>query len=506
MAVAVVKAEKVFKEFSSVPVLQDVTLELETGEILGLIGENGAGKSTLMKILAGIYQPSSGAICVEGMDRRFKDPSDAKAAGISIVPQEFNLCSDLTVTENVFLGDERRGRWGLLDAAAMRERTKTLLALINAAIDPDAPISALSPAQKQLVEICKALALDARVLILDEPTTVLTRVEIESLFRVMRDLKSRGIAMIYISHKLAEVAAICDRVAILRDGALVYNAPASSTSLEDMARRMVGRELSEVYPAAATPRADLLLEVSGLSSPDLFAGVSFSVRAGEVFGLAGLVGAGRTEVAEAIMGLRPRSGKVAIAGSPLRSGDPERAVASGIGYLSEDRQGSGVMVNFSIAENATLVSLPSYSQGIVGLVDRGSEAESAERWRRVFEIKADSIAQRLEELSGGNQQKVSLAKSLDPKPKVLIVDEPTRGVDVGAKREIYSFIRDLADEGIAIILISSELEEIIGMCARVLVMREGRAAGLLEGDDINEEEIMFLATGVKEGASSDDCR
>lgn len=502
MPEALIRTEKIRKDFSTVTVLKDISIDLQAGETLGLIGENGAGKSTLMKILSGIYQPTAGSIFLEGRPARFRGPSDAKKAGISIVPQEFNLCPDLSVSENIYLGDEIRGAGGLLDRVAMRKRTQELLAELSASIDPDARITELSAAQKQLVEICKALVHEARVLILDEPTTVLTRIEIDGLFRVMRGLRARGIALVYISHKLGEVAEICDRVAILRDGELVHVAPASTLSLEEMAQRMVGRELSDIFPRLLEPalEAPILFEVENLSSLGAFEGVTFSLRAGEVLGLAGLVGAGRTEVAEAVMGLRRSTGRIAVAGRELRSHRPMHAVAAGIGYLSEDRQGSGVMVPFTIAENATLVSLPGYSRGLLGMVDRKREEASAERWKGLFSIKATSTSQRLEELSGGNQQKVSLAKSLDPEPKVLIVDEPTRGVDVGAKQEIYRLVADLASKGIAIIFISSELEEIIGMCRRVLVMREGRAVGFVEGAAVNEEEIMYLATGVREGA------
>jgi ribose transport system ATP-binding protein len=502
MSEPLVRTEQIRKDFSTVTVLKDVSIELWPGEILGLIGENGAGKSTLMKILAGIHPPTAGTLLLDGRPTSFRRPADAKAAGISIVPQEFNLCPDLSVSENVYLGDEIRKAGGLLDRTAMRERTRELLAGLSASIDPEARIATLSAAQKQLVEICKALVHDARVLILDEPTTVLTRIEIDGLFRVMRELRARGIALVYISHKLWEVAEICDRVAVLRDGELVHAAPTPALSLEEMARRMVGRELSDIFPPRAepVPGAPILLEVDSLASPGAFEGVSFALRAGEILGLAGLVGAGRTEVAEAVMGLRRAEGRVRVAGRELRRHRPTEAVAAGIGYLSEDRQGSGVMVPFTIAENTTLVSLPGYSQGPLGLVDRRRETARAEYWKGLFAIKAGSTDQRLEELSGGNQQKVSLAKSLDPEPKVLIVDEPTRGVDVGAKQEIYRLITGLAAKGIAILFISSELEEVIGICRRVLVMRAGHMAGFLEDEAVNEEEIMYLATGIREGA------
>ena len=500
----IVKLERISKEFSGVTVVDGVTLGIQAGEILGLIGENGAGKSTLMKILSGIHQPTSGSIAIDGRPAIFRTTSEAKAAGISIVPQEFNLCPDLSASENVYLGDELKGRGGVLDQAAMRERTRELLAGLSAAIDPDARIGELSAAQKQLVEICKALVHEARVLILDEPTTVLTRVEVDALFRVMRELRARGIAMVYISHKLGEVAEICDRVAVLRDGKLVHLAPAPGMSLDEMARRMVGRELSEVFPPLAEPApgAPVLLEVEHLTAPGAFEDISFSIRAGEILGLAGLMGAGRTEVAEAVMGIRRATGRIRVADRELHAHRPMDAVSAGIGYLSEDRQGSGVMVSFSVAENTTLVSLPRYCKGPLGTIDRARETASAERWRGLFGIKAAANSQRLEELSGGNQQKVALAKSLDAEPRVLIVDEPTRGVDVGAKREIYRLVTGLAAKGIAIIFISSELEEVIGMCRRVLVMREGRGAGFVEGPAVNEQEIMYLATGIREGAQA----
>lgn len=495
-----VRAEKICKSFATVSVLKDISLGVEKGEILGIIGENGAGKSTLMKILSGIYEATSGELYIDGERRTFKAPADAKRCGVSIVPQEFNLCPDLTAAENVFLGAELLDKRGLVDQRKMRERASELLSSLGAAIDTEAKISALSPAQKQLIEICKAIAFEAKLLILDEPTTVLTKVEIDSLFRVMRNLKSQGLSLIYISHKLAEVKAVCDRVAILRDGRLVGESPIADITLEEMAQRMVGRELSDVFPSSVEPREKVLLEVEGLASPGRFDKVSFSIRAGEILGLAGLVGAGRTEIAEAILSVRPASGRVVVDGERLHLGRRGEAVEAGVGYLSEDRQGSGVMVSFSLAENATLVSLPRYSARALGFIDKAKERAHAEKWRLLFGIKAASIDQRLEQLSGGNQQKVSLAKSLDPEPKVLIVDEPTRGVDVGAKHEIYRLIHDLAEQGLAVLFISSELEEIIGMCSRVLVMREGRIAGSLESDEMSEENIMFLATGIREGA------
>lgn len=494
-------AEEIRKDFSGVEVLKGVSITVHAGEIVGLIGENGAGKSTLMKILSGIYRPSSGRLAVDGSPLEFHTPKDAKTAGISLVPQEFNLCAHLTVAENVFLGAEPR-KGALIDDAAMAARAAELLAELGSAISPRARIDALSAAEKQLVEICKALAFDARLLILDEPTTVLTSIETARLFALMRALKARGAAMVYISHKLAEVKEICDRIYVLRDGELVRSAAAADMEPADMASAMVGRELSQVFPARTARAGAVALELRGVSSPGVLEDVSFAVREGEILGLAGLVGAGRTEVAEAIMGLRPRTGSVAVAGAELKPRSPRAAVAAGVGYLSEDRQGSGVLTAFGVAENATLVSLPSYAVGPLGLVDGAKERSSAQAWRERFGIKVRSLDQGLEQLSGGNQQKVSLAKTLDPAPRVLLADEPTRGVDVAAKQEIYRFIAELASRGLAVVLISSELEEILGLCDRVVVMREGAVAGELNGEGLSQSEIMFLATGVREGAKA----
>jgi ribose transport system ATP-binding protein len=500
MADVLVRARALRKEFSGVPVLLDVDAEIRRGEILALIGENGAGKSTFMKILAGIYDATSGNLEFDGRKAQFRTPAEARMAGVSIVPQEFNLAADLTVAENVFLGTELRGRFGLPDRDKMRKRTSELLAELGANVSPDDRIENLSAAQKQLVEVCKALAFDAKLLILDEPTTVLTKIEIDRLFALMRGLKARGMTMVYVSHKLAEVKAICDRVIVLKDGELVHESPIADIEPSEMARRMVGRELREIYPPKrpAAADAEVLLEVEGLSSPKAFSNLSFRLRAGEILGFAGLVGAGRTETAEALMGLRKAEGKVKLNGVAALARDAAEAVRLGFGYLSEDRQGAGILTGFGVAENVTLVSLTRYS-GVLGTINVAKEAEAAAAWRDRFGIKTASLNERLEFLSGGNQQKVSLAKALDAAPLVVIADEPTRGVDVAAKQEIYRFLAELASKGTGILLISSELEEIVGLCSRVVVMRGGSIAGELEGDDVTENEIMYHATGIREG-------
>jgi ribose transport system ATP-binding protein len=494
--------KNICKEFSSVPVLKNINIEIVSGEILGIIGENGAGKSTLMKIFSGIYTPTSGEILFEEKKVSIPDPLSAKNLGISILPQEFNLVKDLTVYDNIFLGSEMRKRSGLLDKKRMMERTTELLRELEVEIKPDEKIENLSTAQKQMVEICKAVAIDAKLLIMDEPTTVLTRYEIDILFRLMRRLKNQGTTIIYISHKLKEVKAICDRVIVLRDGEVVCAETIGNISVLEMAQRMVGRELSQVFPAKRDPKPEIVFEVRDLSVPGILDNVSFQLRKGEILGFAGLVDAGRTEMAETIIGIRKRSsGKLYRNGREIDIRTPEDAVDHGIDYLSEDRQGSGILTSFSVTQNITLVSLSSYCSSFFEYIIKKKEDDAALRHKDRFNIKTPALDVRLEYLSGGNQQKVSLAKSIDPAPEVLIANEPTRGVDVSAKQEIYRFINSLAESGLSCIFISSEQEEIIGMCHRVVVMKEGRIMGTVQGHDINEEEIMFLATGVHEGAA-----
>ncbi len=499
----IIRAEGVNKDFGGVLVLKDIHLDVRRGEILGIIGENGAGKSTLMKIFSGIYPPSSGRIFVEGRETRIESAIDARRLGISLVPQEFNLIRDLPVYNNVFLGAELRTRLGLLDKEEMRRRTRALLADLSVSIDPEARIEAMSAAEKQMVEICKALAFEARVIIMDEPTTMLTKYEIEILFNLVVKLRANGMTVIYISHKLKEVKALCDRVVVLRDGVIVLDSPTASVSVMEMAQRMVGRELSSIFPAKRVPDAEIVFEARGVTVPGVIGDVSFTLHRGEILGLAGLVGAGRTEVAETVLGLRRKStGQFLRGGAPVSLEAPSDAVAAGISYLSEDRQGAGIVTGFSVLKNITLVSLARYCRSVLGLVDNTAERTKVQGYVDSFRIKTESLDKRLENLSGGNQQKVSLAKSIDTEPDILIVDEPTRGVDVQAKHEIYRFINDLVGKGISCILISSELEEIIGMCNRVAVMRDGKIVGTLEGADINEEEIMFYATGAREEAAS----
>jgi ribose transport system ATP-binding protein len=473
-----------------------VNVSIEHGEIPGGIGENGAGKSTFMKILSGIYQPTSGTLRVSGREIAIRDPVTAKKAGIVMIPQEFNLVNTLMVFENLFLGYELRKSSGLLDKSTMRKKAEEVLQKLNTDIDPEAKILTLSVAQKQMVEIGKALVHDSKVLIMDEPTTVLNSQEVETLFRIMRQLKASGVSMLFISHKLKEVKTICDRVLILRDGNQVGLESIENLTTDEMAQRMVGRELNQIFPDKSKNHTGIpVLQVENLSVEGLLHDISFTLHKGEILGFAGLMGAGRTELAETIMGLRHRqSGKITVNQSELKTNDLKQAIQHKIAYLSEDRQGRGLIMNFTIPENISLVSL-GFSRRL--FLDKKNESAAAADYTKKFNIRAASMNSEVRYLSGGNQQKVYLAKWMDTKPDILILDEPTRGIDVNARMEIYQFIKNLSDSGIACIVISSEQEEVIGLCTRILVMREGHITGHLTHQDITEEEIMYYATGIK---------
>ncbi|NRA20683.1 MAG: sugar ABC transporter ATP-binding protein [Oceanospirillaceae bacterium] len=490
----IMQIDNIVKEFSGVRVLHKVTIDIFPGEVLGVLGENGAGKSTLLKILSGIYQKTSGSIRFAGQDVSIDNPASAKALGISMIPQEFNLINTLNVFENIFLGNERSN--GLfLDKKAMRAKTLGLLAELKTELNPDALISTLSVAQKQMVEIAKALVSDVKVLIMDEPTTVLTNHEVEIFFALVERLKARGVTLVFISHKLKEVKYICDRLVILRDGYLVSIDEVDDIDEADMARKMVGRELNQIYPKKVFGSDEPVLKVSNLNIKGLLKNINFELKKGEILGFAGLIGAGRTETAEAVMGLRKKdSGEVQVNGKAVTIGSVADAVACNMAYLSEDRQGKGLVMNFDIIKNISLISLAKY---VKGLIRARAEKKQAQHYVKLFDIKAASINSELMNLSGGNQQKVYLAKWMDTEPEILILDEPTRGIDVNTKKEIYHFINQLTHKGMSVIVISSELEELIGLASRVLVMREGEIVGELEGDDINDREIMYYAAGLK---------
>jgi len=471
--------------------LKGVSFTVPAGELFALLGPNGAGKTTIIGIVTGLVTKTSGRVEVFGIDIE-KEPERARTL-IGLCGQEINFdpwMKPLDILVN------QAGYYGIPRSAAL-PRAQKLLGDLGLAEKSGQIGWHLSGGMKRRLMIARALIHEPKFLILDEPTTVLTGHEIAILFALMERLKAKGVSLVYISHKLKEVKRICDRIMVLRDGEFICLEETASLDIAEMARRMVGRDLSQIFPAKAPGRAETAFKVEGLSSPGAIENVNFEIRAGEIVGFSGLIGAGRTETAETIMGIRKASsGKVTLDGVELSVNKPADAVRAGLSYLSEDRQGSGILTSFPVNANVTLVSLAEYARP---LIDFKKELERTRYYVDQFEVKAPSLDSRLENLSGGNQQKISLAKSIDTKPRVLIVDEPTRGVDVKAKSDIYAFIRKLADEGLAVMFISSELEEIIGMCTRVVVMKEGRVVGQVEGDRINEEDIMYLATGITGG-------
>ena len=491
-----VELRGIVKRFGPVQVLHGVDLAFEPGRIVGLLGENGAGKSTLMKILAGYEAPSEGGIVVNGRAVVFDGPRAAEAEGIVLIHQEFNLAEDLTVAQNMFLGHEMRRGW-FVDDAAMRGIARGLLDDVGLGqVDPDTRVRDLIVAERQLVEIAKALSRKARVLIMDEPTATLTPGETGRLFELVARLQADGVTIVFISHKLDEVERITEEVVVMRDGRLVARQPTASLTRAQMASLMVGRELEDLYPPRRAVPADapVLLSVQELSVPGWAQDVSFEVRAGEVFGFAGLVGAGRTELFEGLLGLRERHARaVSVAGSTVLPRSPRAAAEAGLTYLSEDRKGRGLHVHFGLRQNLTLMALERHAKP---WLDPASERQALEQAVREFGIRCGSPDVTAGSLSGGNQQKLALAKVLHPGPRVVVLDEPTRGVDIGAKREIYALIRRIADEGRAVVVISSELMELIGLCHRVAVMRAGRLQATLTAAQLNEQELIAHATGT----------
>jgi len=478
------------KSFGPVAVLHDVSFELTAGRAIGLLGENGAGKSTLMKILAGYEAPSGGELRLDGAAVRFDGPRAAEAAGIAMIHQEFALAEALTVAQNVFLGHEMRRGW-LLDDRAMRAATAELLAQVGLDCSPDTPVHALSLAQKQRVEIAKALQRRARVLVMDEPTATLTRKEADQLFALVDRLKAEGVTLVYISHKLEEIERLTDEVIVMRDGRFVSRAPTSSLSRAQMARVMVGRELSDLFPPKLPrPVAEPLLKVQSFKVPGWAQDISFEVAPGEILGFAGLVGAGRTELFEGLIGLRPGAGgQVEIGGQAVRIASPREAADLGLTYLSEDRKGKGLHLDFGLGQNLTLMTLPRW-------LKPADEIAALKRAVDDFGIRARSLDVPARSLSGGNQQKLALAKVLQPEPRIVVLDEPTRGVDVGAKRELYGLIQRLAARGLAVIVVSSELMELIGLCHRIAVLRGGRLQAVVDAADATEDLLIAHATGT----------
>jgi ribose transport system ATP-binding protein len=488
-----VTMQGISKSFGPVRVLDGIDFSVAGGEIHALVGENGAGKSTLMKIISGAHSADSGTILIDGEAVTMRSPRDAEALGIAIIHQELNMIPQLSVMDNLFLGRERN-RFGVLERGRMQRESSIWLGKVGAGqIDVNRPAETLSIGLQQLVEIAKALSLNARVLIMDEPTASLTDREINALFEIMKDLKARGVGIVYVSHRMEEIFKICDKVSVLRDGHFVGERAVAQTSFDEVVKMMVGRELKERFPKRQTSLGPVRLKVDDLEDAVHIKGIHFEVHAGEVLGVAGLIGAGRSAILNALFGVnRKTSGHVLLDGRPQSIGGPADAIAAGIGFVTEDRKSQGLVLGLSLRENITLVHLEKFARG--GIINRKAEQTAVEELMDELQIRARDADLEVKALSGGNQQKVVFAKWLAEPPKVLLLDEPTRGVDVGGKAEIYHTINRLAAAGTAIVMVSSELPEVLAMSDRVLVMREGRQAAIFDAKAAKQEQIMAAAT------------
>lgn len=495
-ALPVFRLQNVTKRFGGVTAVEDVDFDLRPGEVHALVGENGAGKSTLMKIVHGLYTPDEGTLEVGGEAVKFSSPRDAEGAGIAMIPQELDLFPELSITENLFVGRHRpRTRWGTLDGAAMRAEARERLRSLGVDLNVTTSVKGLSAANQQIVAIARALVGEAKAVVMDEPTASLTDREVQQLFRIISDLTSGGVGVVYISHRLEEIFTISDRTTVLRDGRHIITAPASELDTERLVRLMVGRPLNELFTRSPHSPGEVALEVRGLSRAGEFEDVDLVLRRSEIVGLSGLVGAGRSELAQSIFGIRsPESGEIRIDGVDVQIRSPQAAMERGIFYVPEERRSQGLILPFSIKNNITLSILDRIAR--FGFLPR-SERQTADRFAKELSIRGAKVSDPVSRLSGGNQQKVVLAKSLAREPSILLLDEPTRGIDVGAKSEIYRLIDDLAKKGKAILLISSELEEVLSMSDRVVVMREGRITGEFGRGEANQQVVMTAATGGK---------
>ena len=482
------------KSFGSNQVLKQAGFTLESGEVHALMGENGAGKSTLMKILTGVYTKDAGTVLVDGKEVNYKNPQEAEKAGIVFIYQELNVMFDLTVEENLFMGKEIHGKFGICDKKAMQKKAQEALNTLGVNISPKTVMSELSVGQQQMVEICKALMADAKVIIMDEPTAALTQSETVALFKVIESLRKKGVSMVYISHRMEEIFELCDRITVLRDGSYIGVKNIPETNMNEIVKMMIGREIGERYPSRDVKIGKEVLKVKGLTRKGTFHDVSFSVRAGEVLGVSGLMGAGRTEIMQAVFGnLSYESGTIEIDGEEVKISNPRQAMEHGIGFITEDRKTEGLMLDKSIRENISLCNLGRISKSSV--ISKEAEKDVVAEAIKDLHIKCFGPFHECNNLSGGNQQKVVLAKWILTNPKILILDEPTRGVDIGAKKEIYNIINKLAAQGVAIIMVSSELPEVLGMSDNIMVVREGEVRGIISYEEANQERVMTLATG-----------
>ncbi|MED4811333.1 sugar ABC transporter ATP-binding protein [Bacillus atrophaeus] len=484
----------IHKAFGKNQVLSGVSFNLKPGEVHALMGENGAGKSTLMNLLTGLHGLDKGSIRINGKETYFSNPKEAEQNGIAFIHQELNIWPEMTVLENLFIGKEMTSKLGILNTKKMKALAKKQFEKLSVSLSLDQEAGKCSVGQQQMIEIAKALMTKAEVIIMDEPTAALTEREINKLFEVIASLKKDGVSIVYISHRMEEIFSICDRITIMRDGKTVDTTNISETSFDEVVKKMVGRELTDRYPQRRPELGDIVLEVRDASKKGSFEHVSFHVRSGEIVGVSGLMGAGRTEIMRALFGIdRLDSGEIWLAGKKTNIKNPNDAVKKGLGFITENRKDEGLLLDTSIRENIALPSLTSFSPK--GVIDQKREASFVELLINRLTIKTTSPETHARNLSGGNQQKVVIAKWIGIGPKVLILDEPTRGVDVGAKREIYTLMNELTDRGVAIIMVSSELPEIIGMSDRIIVVHEGKISGEVASREATQERIMTLATG-----------
>ena len=490
---AALELRDVAKSFGSVVALKSGSLEVHPGSIHALVGENGAGKSTLVKIVAGVHRRDAGVFRLHGKHVDFGSTAESKSAGVAVIYQEPTLFPDLSVTENIFMGRQPLGRMRRIDRAAMYAEAESLFTRLGVSIDPRRPALGLSIADQQIIEIAKAISLDASLLIMDEPTAALSGVEVERLFAVARSLRDEGRALVFISHRFDEVFALCDTVTVMRDGAYISTDKVAETTVPQIVSRMVGREVADLFPKTPAPIGEVVLEVEGLSRAGVFHDVGFTVRAGEIVGLAGLVGAGRSEIARAVFGVdRYDAGSVRLGGKQVAAHNPRAAIRAGMAFVPEDRRKQGLVTEGSVARNVAGVIRRGLAHA--GLLTSAAENRAAGPWAGRLEVKTNALDAKAATMSGGNQQKVVIAKWLATQPRLLVIDEPTRGIDVGTKAEVHRLLSELAGQGLAIVMISSELPEVLGMADRVLVVCEGRITADLDRADATPEAVMHAAT------------